>query len=263
MVDGPEWLSNEEQSPRLADNVWRTAIGCFAYKDYRSRLLKGLDSCYYNGKYTRHPDWDRDDFSRDQYVMLVCAQFMFGDTKNAPFKWRLSRRYFNSPNIFLWKKYLDTGKGIYGLLFELTMILNIALFRLMWFWNDNVKKVKDVNFYGFHLMCWQFYTYRIKSSENKYSFLHKLMDRYMIDCEARVSKGMSWQINYLLDALINGENFNPTVLTPRPTGFPWQNLVPWDKIKYRSHHEYSKAYWVKVPDRERCLFIDIFNHDFS
>ena len=71
VTDGPAWeVDPDKLTPRLADNVWGTALGCFAYPEERRYLLTNLNTCkiplpdkkFY---YWRHPEWNTDNFSRD------------------------------------------------------------------------------------------------------------------------------------------------------------------------------------------------------
>lgn len=253
---GPKWKSKKDRRPLLADNIWRTALGCFAYPDDRPQLMEGLNSCLKNGNYWRHPDWSSDNFSRDQYIMLIAAQYFFGNPKKFPPKIKLSKRYFSGLGVWSWWKYLTSGKKIFDRLFVILTTLNLFVYRVRWYLHDLIK-TPPPEFFGFHLMCWQYYCYNHKRGAVNEK-LKDNMSEFLLDCEYRVS-GNVWQINDLLDRLLGSPSYTDKSTIKRVSGFPWQNLVPWQNIKTKSHHKYSKGYWIEVPKGVRCLFVDIFN----
>lgn len=253
----PNWeVDPAKRKLATADNVWNTAMAAIAYPSKRKKYMESLDTCYENGKYTRHPKHPRDDFSRDQYIMLIVANFLFGDISKFPPKFRLSKRFFNSPNIYFWWKYLKTGSSIFKWLFELTLKTTILTYYLRWFVYENItKKLPIPEFYAFHLMCWQYFTYREKSKKNYNIKLFNLLFDYLIYCE-RKTKGS----NDLLFSLLTGIKSEDAVInTPNVKGFIWQNLINWQDFKFNTgEHEYTNAYFIKL-DKERSIAKDILD----
>lgn len=123
------------------DGCWRLGLAVIAFG---YRFLVPLVNCLkarvrylgppfpvINGKVPyNHP---RKTFSRDQWIPGWAALFLLDyqeELKNIKIPWRLSRRYYWTPDLLFWVLYLKYGKKIYKKLYHLFGIISTYFFTL-------------------------------------------------------------------------------------------------------------------------------------
>ena len=276
LVMGPPWeVDPKKREIKYGDNVWRTALyGIAQYfklkkarseskRAYNSYALmkakKAVLSCYENGKYSRHPDHDKDDFSRDQFVMANVFLSIIGE-QLLPFKWRLSKRYFSTIDLWLWYKVIDRAEfsKTWFSLYSIITKISIKLYMLRWWLFDNVwgsKNTMRPEYYAFHLMSWQFFAITEKWDINKKYSVQESLVKYL-DYTNKRAKGR----NGLIEMLLLRDIEHATRLNHgNISGFPFQNMLPWQNIQLKSHHEYSSAYFIALEKGNVWLADIVFN----
>lgn len=285
---GPPWETDpKKRTISYADNVWRTSLyGLSKFfklrtakpriADEQLALRKELDMCVESvrkcydpitNKFSRHPDHDKDDFSRDQWVManiFLSVVYDYAYTKLLPFKWRLSKRYFSTIDLWIWYKLIsrETFSKIWFWFYSITTRIGLKLYMLRWWIFDNIwhsKKTVRPEYYGFHLMAWQFFA---------------IANRWGIDGKTKVAKALIDYLDYtndrakgkngLLEMLICLDHTWAEPLNHKNiSGFPFQNMLPWQNINLHSHHEYSKAYFITLDEKEIWLANDIYTSMYN
>lgn len=280
---GPPWeVDPEKRTISYADNVWRTSIyglsKFFQLKTAKPRIVdeqinlrRELDKCVESVRecydpitdtFSRHPKHDKDDFSRDQFVManvFLSIVYDYAYTKLLPFKWRLSKRYFATIDLWIWYKLINREdfSETWFWLYSMITRISIKLYMFRWWLFDNVwhsKKTVRPEYYAFHLMAWQFFA---------------IADRWDIDGMTKVQEALVDYLDYtnyraegkngLLDMLIVLETAWAEPLNHKNiSGFPFQNMVPWQDIKLYSHHEYSNAYFIALSEEDVWLANNVY-----
>ena len=153
--DGMMW----ERGARAHDNLWRTSIAYIAYGD--PKLKKGMLDCikwetpdkirYYRSTYQ-----EDEDVSRDQVTMFLVAMALQGeDVKKyvKATKWRLSKRFTLTIDMWLWMQAIS-GNKLAGKLFNLIEMPVVKTYYLL-----NISNLTKRKFpaYAIHLLAWQLY----------------------------------------------------------------------------------------------------------
>jgi hypothetical protein len=247
-----------------ADSVWRTALACFAYPEKRKKFIDSIMLAKENGKYKRHPNWEKDDFSRDQWVMAACALYIFDKEKFLEWKpkLKLSKRFFITIDMYAWYMFLKTKSKFWFFIYEKFTLFQLATYFKRW--NLSISKYdKRVlpEYYGFHLLCWMYYCIRKSKPEVKNSKLHRKINEFL-----DLTNGKVEDRNILLNSLINGNMYDiyDESKIIRSSGFMWQNLVPWHNLLLNSsQHKYTNQYFIELEEDDLCFTKDILNYDFN
>ena len=153
--DGMMW----ERTHDSGDNLWRTSLAYIAYG--HPALKEGMMNCTRwidknHIRFYRSVEQTDENVSRDQITMFLVALALRGeDVKKytKAIKWKLSKRYSLTPDMWLWLKALG-GNKIARTLFYLIEIPIVKVYQL---WNkSNISKNKFPA-YAVHLLAWQIY----------------------------------------------------------------------------------------------------------
>ena len=200
-----------ERTVGEGDNLWRTSLAYIAYR--HPTLMEGMLDCLkWNEdgsiRYYRSTEKTDNDFSRDQLTMFLTAMSLSGeDVKKyvKATKWKLSRRFSLTVDMWLWMRALGGSK----LARTLFYLIEIPIAKTYQLWNkSNLSKGKFPS-YAVHLLAWQVYALNDPSNFNKSlgSIVTKMADND----------------NYLIKSLLDYPVSLEDVLSVKPeTGFQWQ-----------------------------------------
>jgi len=206
--DGMMWERGHDSG---GDNLWRTSISYMAYND--PAFLEGMLACtkwikknhvqYYRTNY--HNDTT---VSRDQVTMFLVAMALSGeDVKKyvKATKWKLSKKYSLTIDMWLWMRALGGSKFAEKLFF----VTQIPIAKVYQLWNkSNISKSKFPS-YAVHLLAWQIYALQ---SNSKYE---ASLNRIVLS----MAEDKNYLVRLLLDYPVTQEQING--VKPE-TGFQWQ-----------------------------------------
>ena len=158
--DGMMW----ERTHDAGDNLWRTSLAYIAYG--HPALKDGMLNCtrWINENHVqfyRSVEQTDENVSRDQITMFLIAMALRGeDVKiyTKAIKWKLSKRYSLTVDMWLWMKALG-GSKIAKSLFYLIEAPIAKIYQLLN--KSNISKNKFPS-YAVHLLAWQ--NYALKSN---------------------------------------------------------------------------------------------------
>jgi len=148
-----------ERTIGAGDNLWRTSLAYIAYAD--PVLKEGMLGCTKwispkHVQYYRSVNQDDNNVSRDQVTMFLASMAIRGEDVK-PYikatKWKLSKRYSLTLDMWLWMKALG-GNKFAKKIFYLTEVPIVKIYQ---FW-DKLKISKNrFPSYALHLLAWQLY----------------------------------------------------------------------------------------------------------
>jgi len=238
--DGMLW----ERSVDEGDNLWRTSLAYIAYGN--PELKEGMLECtewvdsnhvqYYRSTYKNDTT-----VSRDQVTMFLAAMAIRGEDVK-PYikatKWRLSKRYSLTLDMWLWMKALG-GSKFAKKLFFLTEVPIVKAYRL---WDKlNISKNKFPS-YAVHLLAWQIYSLEDNSNlkENLGNTVAKMAD----------------DDNYLVQLLAGCDVDQSKIDSVVPmTDFVWQRYKETTRVDIRLLTEEEAEF--------NTLDMDVLNYIFN
>jgi hypothetical protein len=138
----PVWESDwNNRTEQTADSLFR--MGAWLMANYDEKLegtdepaFASMESCYDTGKIKRWPGHDGKDTSRDQVIMLVasfthCYNDDFAAFVASQIPYRISKRYFCTPSLWLWLKHIQHRNYASLLIFLIVFYLEIIP-ALLW-----------------------------------------------------------------------------------------------------------------------------------
>ena len=281
LYQGPSW----EVNPKLwrgghADAPWRTGIAAFCYPEHRKKFLEFIKSCDNNGKFWRHPEHTKDDFSRDQYIMSVSALAIYEPESLEKFfkpKLKLSKRFNISPSLYFWRKLLS-AKNKYAIklhrfLYTITSLINLNLNYFGWFLHRTLKFPKFLQkyiktgklrppYFAFHLHSWMFFTAHKTGKIDMNGLLGKESIKQMEFLNKKVDSR-----NYLMELLLTNKSNTqePYISFPHKniTNFMWQNLVPWTRMSdhVRKKNRYENIFFNTMENEDYYFSYDILSSE--
>lgn len=126
-----------------------------------NELKKSVQQCikyeYGRLKILRHPNLQIDNISRDHVGAVILALYLNGEKSELNFilnnlKWRLSNRYIQTPDFWLWQKSIYHQSWVLAQVFYLTVLIQMIVIIP---WNFllrtiiGIKKVKDLDEWEF------------------------------------------------------------------------------------------------------------------
>ena len=271
----PSW-SQDADNGRY-DALWRTSLGYIAYKDddlYSSIMLcykptqKG-NSLYYQPMREKG-GYGIENCSRDQVIMSLTALNInnpyWCDNIASALRFRISKRSFMTPDMWLWVKYLAGSK----LSAYLYCLINIPILLISASWNFLARRLL-----GFRDVQQKYYDSGIQlQKRNNFNKFQKILYKtitppfsyhltsWMVYClpDIKLKKALNWILrkgiekDNLLLQMLNGkkitkkqiDNYQPMIGT-----FRWQTRL-----------DGSSSMYIKIPDKQErvkanCLDKDI------
>lgn len=242
--DGMMW----ERTFDEGDNLWRTSLAFIAYRD--PALKEGMLQCLeWNAdgsvRYYRSTSKNDETVSRDQVSMFLSAMALGGeDVKKyvKATKWRLSKRYSLTPDMWLWMRALGGNKFARTLFY----LMEIPIAKTYQLWNNsNISKGKFPA-YAVHLLAWQVYAL------NDPSNLNKTLSRIIVK--------MAEKENLLVKLLCDQPVGSQQVLNVKPKNdFQWQR-DRYTKVSLRYLTKEEAEFNTIDVDVLRAIYEDI-HHD--
>lgn len=200
-----------ERPHNSGDNLWRTSIAFIAYK--HPALKDGMLSCTRwitpkHVQYYRSVEQDDEDVSRDQVTMFLVAMALEGeDVKKyiKATKWKLSKRFSLTIDMWLWMKALGGSKLAQRMFF----ITQIPIAKIYQLWNKSGLSKKKFPAYATHLLAWQIYAL---NDDSKYQ-------KSLSSIVVQLADDENYLVRLLLDLPVSEEiveNVKPK------TDFQWQ-----------------------------------------
>lgn len=130
--------------PGGGDTIWKTAMAAITYNDFKlwdsidNNCIGYVEIFKVGIKFWRSPEYwknGEDTVSRDQLTMFfVSTKLLFGRNYYLNIKWRISKKYKQTLDFWMWKEALKSG--VYGFLMNwLFQIVMIPFMILMMIWN--------------------------------------------------------------------------------------------------------------------------------
>lgn len=209
-----------ERTHDSGDNLWRTSIAFITYKD--PVLKDGMLSCTKwispkHVQYYRSFEQTDTDVSRDQVTMFLVAMALSGEDVNKYLKatkWKLSKRFSLTIDMWLWMKALGGNKFAQKMFF----VTQIPIAKIYHLWNQSGLSKKKFPAYASHLLAWQIYAL---NDDSKYQ-------KSLGEIVMKLADDDNYLVKLLLDLPVSKEqveNVKPT------TDFKWQRNKS-EKAKY-------------------------------
>jgi len=238
--DGMMW----ERTVDEGDNLWRTSLAYIAYGD--SALKEGMLDCTKwispdHVQYFRSTEQNDTTVSRDQVTMFLAAMAIRGEDVK-PYikatKWRLSKRYSLTLDMWLWMKALS-GNKFAKKLFFLTEVPLVKAYQL---WDKlNISKNKFPS-YAVHLLAWQIYSLEDNSN---------LKDR----------------LGYIVAKMADDDNYLVQLLTGHCVdSSKIENVIPMTDFVWQRYKKTTKVELRPLTDEEaefNTLDVDVLNYIFN
>lgn len=200
-----------ERPHDCGDCLWRTSIAYITYKD--EVLKDGMVNCtkWISSKhvqYYRSVEQNDNDVSRDQVTMFLVAMALNGeDVKKyiKATKWKLSKRFSLTIDMWLWMKALGGSKFAQKMFF----VTQIPIAKVYQLWNKSGLSKKKFPAYASHLLAWQIY---VLNDKTKYQ-------KSLAEIVSKLADHDNYLVRLLLDLPVSQEqveNVKPT------TDFQWQ-----------------------------------------
>jgi len=200
-----------ERTHDSGDNLWRTSIAYITYKD--QAFKEGMINCTRwispkHVQYYRSVEQNDEDVSRDQVTMFLVAMALNGEDVNKYIKatkWKLSKRFSLTIDMWLWMKALGGSKFAQKMFF----VIQIPIAKTYHLWNKSGFSKKKFPAYASHLLAWQIYAL---NDDSKYQ-------KSLSDIVSKLADDDNYLVRLLLDLTVNKEqveNVKPT------TDFKWQ-----------------------------------------
>lgn len=209
-----------ERDHDCGDCLWRTSIAYIAYKD--QAFKEGMINCTKwispkHVQYYRSVEQNDTDVSRDQVTMFLVAMALNGEDVNKYIKatkWKLSKRFSLTIDMWLWMKALGGSKLAQKMFF----VTQIPIAKVYHLWNKTGFSKKKFPAYASHLLAWQIY---VLNDKTKYQ-------KSLAEIVSKLADDDNYLVRLLLDLPVSKEiveNEKPT------TDFKWQRNKE-EKAKY-------------------------------
>jgi hypothetical protein len=121
-------------SEQVHDMLKRNAYAFFAYRDANSNdfyVLKSITACFDGNKIKRYPAHNGKDTSRDMVIPPIACLLKSNYPDSArrlasQVNYRISKRYFCTPSLWFWLKFIQHQKAFYKWLFLLFFYIETA-----------------------------------------------------------------------------------------------------------------------------------------
>ncbi|MCD4682003.1 MAG: hypothetical protein K8R86_01860 [Bacteroidales bacterium] len=233
-----------ERTVGTGDNLWRTSLAYIAYGD--PVLKEGMLGCTKwitpdHVQFYRSVEQNDTTVSRDQITMFLAAMAVRGEDVK-PYikatKWKISKRYSLTLDMWLWMKAIAGNKFAKKLFF----LTEVPLAKAYQLWDKlNISKKKFPS-YAVHLLAWQIYSLQDNSG------LKGTLGSIIVK--------MADDDNYLVQLLAGCEVDSSKIESVIPmTDFVWQRYKETTKVELRVLTKQEAEF--------NTLDVDVLNYIFS